>query len=266
MIKIKIIVVLIWCSINQLFAQQNHTNKRSEYDWRWDIRSIPAVGFFPFGGAKFDDISLSTFVCGPSVDIYGREIITEDFTESILLGRNLDTDFFLKVIQLRQGQNFSTGWIFPSLFLGLLFCQIRTIINSKLMKRLYFTISFFFTIQLLIAQATKIVIYDFLIDDKTQQELPHIQGEKNLGVLLRNSINSLNCGVYAVDSVDFQKYPGKSPSISEVARVANHNAPFVSIVQITNNFTYPGRYSVRFFLFDIVNKKIIEEAIIKQTF
>ncbi len=75
---IKIIIALVFCFGNQLFAQQKHTNEKSEYDWRWDIRSIPAVGFFPLGGAKFDDISLSTFICGSSVDIYGREIVNDE--------------------------------------------------------------------------------------------------------------------------------------------------------------------------------------------
>jgi hypothetical protein len=57
--------------------------KVDEWFWRFDIRSTPALGFFPLGGDTFDNISLSTFICGPSLDIYGREVRGEKLSNRL---------------------------------------------------------------------------------------------------------------------------------------------------------------------------------------
>jgi hypothetical protein len=62
------IILIIVLKFNVAYSQIDVT-----WDWRWDIRSVPALGFFPLGGAKFDNISLSTFIGGPSVDLLCEE-------------------------------------------------------------------------------------------------------------------------------------------------------------------------------------------------
>ena len=79
------ILILIFSAYSSAVYGQNQTDSIT-YDtynfMNWDFRTLPAVGFFPFGGDTLDNVNLATFIGGVSVDLinFNNNRFKERFT------------------------------------------------------------------------------------------------------------------------------------------------------------------------------------------
>lgn len=54
----------------QFIHSANSQIRSKDWCFCWELASAPAIGFFPFGGAKLENVSMSSFIAGSSIDLY----------------------------------------------------------------------------------------------------------------------------------------------------------------------------------------------------
>jgi len=96
--------ILLCLNVN---SQQLDNPIKIGWQMNWDLRTMPAVGFFPLGGSTIDHSSLSTYFLGSGVDILGFENEGGSFSllnlSAYLVGVNwlaIDPSEEAKIIQI----------------------------------------------------------------------------------------------------------------------------------------------------------------------